>query len=194
MTDNRRFAHLTSLACHELRTPLATVSGFARTLARLELAEPAAQYAGMIEQATVQIRDLLEQLTIVTRIETGRFDPMLGEVDTLELCRVAAEELGDDRVSVSGNGASVRVPVEATQRAVTQLARAALRHGGLDRVELRARGPELELSPTTRMSGAVLAGEEMRDVGAFAAGTLVRALGGSIELDGERLRVVLPAY
>jgi len=193
MADDRRFAHLTSLACHELRTPLATVSGFARTLARLELAEPAGQYAGMIEQATAQIRELLEQLTIVSRIETGRFDPVLGEIDTLELARAAAEELGVDRVAVSGDGAPVRVPVEAMCRAMTQLARAALRHGGVDLVELRVDGCELQLSPTTRMSGAVLAGEELRDVGAFAAGALVRALGGSLELDGERLLVVLPA-
>jgi len=192
LTDDRRFAQLTSIACHELRTPLATVSGFARTLARLELAEPAGQYAGMIEAAAAQLRDLLEQLTIVARIETGRFDPALGEIDTLELARAASEELGDDRVSVSGSGTPVRVPVEATRRAVTQLARAALRHGGLDLVELRADGHVLELSPTTRMSGAVLCGEELRDIGALAAGALVRALGGSLELDGERLLVRLP--
>jgi len=192
LTDDQRFAQLTSIACHELSTPLATVSGFARTLARLELAEPAGQYAGMIEAAAAQLRDLLEQLTIVARIETGRFDPSLGEIDTLELARAASEELGDDRVSVSGSGTPVRVPVEATRRAVTQLARAALRHGGLDLVELRADGHVLELSPTTRMSGAVLSGEELRDVGALAAGALVRALGGSLELDGERLLVRLP--
>jgi len=192
LTDDQRFAQLTSIACHELSTPLATVSGFARTLARLELAEPAGQYAGMIEAAAAQLRDLLEQLTIVARIETGRFDPALGEIDTLELARAASEELGDDRVSVSGSGSPVCVPVEAMRRAVTQLARAALRHGGLDLVELHADGHVLELSPTTRMSGAVLSGEELRDVGALAAGALVRALGGSLELDGERLLVRLP--
>ena len=168
------------------------MSGFARTLARLELADPAGEYVKMIEAAAAQIRELLEQLAIVARIETGRFDPVFGEVDSLELARAVAEELGEERVVVSGDGVALRVPVEATRRAVTQLARAALRHGGLDTVELRVRGAELALSPTTRMSGAVLTGEELRDVGALAAGALVRALGGSVELAGERLLVRLP--
>ena len=32
MTDDNAFARLVSLACHDLRTPLATVHGFATTL------------------------------------------------------------------------------------------------------------------------------------------------------------------
>ena len=34
MTDDSDFARLVSLACHDLRTPLATVHGFATTLVR----------------------------------------------------------------------------------------------------------------------------------------------------------------
>ena len=34
MTDDPDFARLVSLACHDLRTPLATVHGFATTLSR----------------------------------------------------------------------------------------------------------------------------------------------------------------
>ena len=37
VATDRFFARFVSLACHDLRTPLATVSGFARTLERLEL-------------------------------------------------------------------------------------------------------------------------------------------------------------
>ena len=33
-TEETRFARLVSLACHDLRTPLATVVGFAHTLTR----------------------------------------------------------------------------------------------------------------------------------------------------------------
>ena len=36
MTEDSEFARLVSLACHDLRTPLATVNGFARTLTRFE--------------------------------------------------------------------------------------------------------------------------------------------------------------
>jgi hypothetical protein len=43
------------------------------------------------------------------------------------------------------------------------------------------------------MSGAVLLGDELRDLGAVAATTLVRALGGSVEVEGESLVVRLPS-
>src|SRR5205814_2018492 len=46
-TEETRFARLVSLACHDLRTPLATVVGFAHTLTRQgELEEPAAEVRG----------------------------------------------------------------------------------------------------------------------------------------------------
>ena len=35
MTNDRRFAELVSVACHDILTPLATVYGFARTLEQL---------------------------------------------------------------------------------------------------------------------------------------------------------------
>ena len=176
-----------------MRTPLATVYGFARTLSRQELGEPAGQYARMIEEATAQVKELLEQLAIVARIESGRFDPVLGEADSLELANAALVELGEDRVRVSGAGAKVQVPVEAVRRAVVQLTRAALRHGGLDEVSLHVRGAELELGPVTRNSGQVLVGDELRELGAAAACALIRAIGGSVELAGDRLLVRLPA-
>jgi len=175
-----------------MRTPLATVYGFARTLSRQDLGEPAGQYARMIEEATAQVRELLEQLAIVARIESGRFDPVLGEADSLELAKAAPLELGEERVHVSGEGALVSVPVEATRRALVQLTRAALRHGGLNEVSLRVRGPELELGPVTRNSAGVLVGEELRELGAAAACALIQAIGGSVELDVDTLRVRLP--
>ena len=36
MTEDPQFAQLVMLACHDLRTPLATVHGFAQTLVRME--------------------------------------------------------------------------------------------------------------------------------------------------------------
>jgi signal transduction histidine kinase len=190
--DDKRFARLTSLACHDLRTPLATVFGFARTLARLELDEPAGRYVEMIEAAAAQLGDLLDELALAARIEANRFEPVLIELDSLDLARSAAEELGNERVRVQGEGAVVRVPEGPTRRGVCQLVRAALRHGGLDEVELRVRGAELELSPLTRTSAPVLLGEELRDLGAAVATALIEALGGSVEAEGERLLVRLP--
>ena len=80
------FSLFVSLACHDLRTPLATVSGFAYTLERGDdLGDPAARYVSMIVAAAEQIAELLDALGVATRIEAGRYELALIEVDTLEL-------------------------------------------------------------------------------------------------------------
>jgi signal transduction histidine kinase len=180
------------LACHDLRTPLATVHGFANTLARAEgLDETSARYVEMIESASGQIAELIDELSVAARLAAGRYDPPLRAVDTLELARAAAERLGDDRVGVKGEGAELELDPDAAERAVGALARCALRHGGLERVELEVRGAELALAPVTPASAPVVLGEDLRDLGAAVAVRLIRARGGSVELDGETLRVRL---
>jgi signal transduction histidine kinase len=193
MPNDDRFAQLVALACHDLRTPLATVYGFARTLGHAGLEEPQGRYVEMIEAASAQMGELLDELALVARIELGRYQPALGEHDSLELAHAAAAELGAERVAVDGEGASVRVDGKATSHALARLARAAARHGGQDTVSLTVRGAVLELAPVTRASAPVLLGDELRELGAAAASALVRALGGSVEDEGERLIVRLPA-
>jgi signal transduction histidine kinase len=193
VTEDSSFPKLVSLAAHDLRTPLATVSGFAKTLIRREsLEDPASRYVQMIESAAGQMVELLDELGLAARIEDERYEPNLQEVNTLDLARGAAAELGEDRVRVGGDGAAVRVDVEATQRAVTALAQCALRHGGVELVDVNAAGPELTIAPITPASAPVVLGEALRDLGAAVAVRLVRALGGSVELDGETLHVRLP--
>lgn len=190
--DHHHFARLVSIACHDLRTPLATVFGFARTLARVDLPEAPSRYVSMIEAASGQIGDLLEELSVVARIESGRFEPTLAHLDTLELARAAAGEIGEERVRVTGEGATIRTDEALLRRSVGQLARAALRHGGLDEVDLAVAGPELELGPLTRYSAPVVSGEELRELQAAAGVVVVEALGGSVVVEGERLRIRLP--
>jgi signal transduction histidine kinase len=193
MGQDSRFPRLVSLACHDLRTPLATVHGFARTLARLELEDPARRYVEMIDTASQQLAELLDELSLVARIEAGQFEPRLADADSLELAQRAAQELEERTVSVSGDGARVRVEPEATRHAIRQLARAARRHAGLESIDLTVAGATLELSPITSSSGPVVTGEDLRELGAAAAVALVRSIGGSVELEDERLRIRLPA-
>jgi signal transduction histidine kinase len=192
VTDDTRFANLVVLACHDLRTPLATVHGFAHTLARVELDETAARYVGMISAATAQLGELIDQLSLAARIEAGRYDPVRKEIDTLELARAAAAALGEERVEVAGEGTTLEADADASERAVAALARCALRHGGLERVRLRVSGAELELSPVTAASAPVLLGEDLRDLGAAVAVRALRAQRGSVELEGETFRIALP--
>ena len=191
MPNDQRFAQLVSLACHDLRTPLATVFGFARTLARTELEPPTDRYIEMIEAASTQLGELLDELSLVARIQAGRYEPQLVAVDSLELARAAAAELEDGRVEVTGKGGTVRVPQEEMRRALSQLARAAGRHGGFDSVAVDVEDRTVTVSPVTPASGPVLLGEELRELGAAAATELIRALGGSVEVEGERLVVRL---
>jgi K+-sensing histidine kinase KdpD len=187
------FAALVDLACHDLRTPLATVRGFAKTLVRLEpLTERTATHLGMIEEAAAQMSGMLEQVALVTRIEEGRYDPALQQVDSLELARAAAAKLGEGRVAVGGLGGPVTVDVEPVEGALAAFADCALRHGGLERVALQVQGAEIRVSPTTVESAPVLMGEQLRDLGAAAARRLVEALGGSVALERESLLVRLP--
>jgi signal transduction histidine kinase len=193
LAEDRQFARLVSLACHDLRTPLATVHGFAKTLIRIdELGEPADRYVEMIDAASEQIAELLEELGLAARIADGRYEPTLREVETLELARAAAERLGEERVRVSGEGTTVRVDADAVERGVTALVRAALRHGGLDEVDVRVVGPELEIEPITDASSQVVTGRDLRDLGAAVAVRLLDALGGSAAVDDQTLRVRLP--
>ncbi len=187
------FAGLVNLACHDLRTPLATVRGFAKTLVRLEpLTERTAKHLRMIEEAAGQMSSQLEQLALVARIEEGRYEPALQQVDSLELAHAAGAKLAEGSFAVGGLGSPVTVDVEPVERALAAFADCALRHGGLERVALQVEGAEIRISPTTVESAPVLVGEELRDLGSAAARRLVEALGGSVSLDSDSLLVRLP--
>jgi signal transduction histidine kinase len=184
---SERFPRVVSLACHDLRTPLATVYGFARTLTRAgELDERSGRFLEMIEAAAEQMTDLLDQLGVLARIEADRYDPVLVEVDTLEL---ATSE--DERVETAGDGTQVETDPPAVKRGLEALAVAAVRHGGVERVTWTVRGRELELAPVADGAGPVVVGDELRDLGSVVARRVIEHLGGTVELDGETLRVRL---
>ena len=181
-----------AVACHDLRNPLATIFGFARTLTRTELDERSTRFVAMIDAASTELGELLDELSLVARIEAGRFDPELEQADSLELARAAAAELEEDRLVVSGEGAAVRVPARDLTRALARLGKASARHGGHDSVSLVVSGPELRVSPVSRTAEPVVLGREVRELGAAAAVALIEALGGSLAVESETLTIRLP--
>ena len=184
------FPRLVSLAAHDLRTPLATIHGFAQTLVRMgDLGQPKQRYVEMIDLAARQLAELLDELGLAARIEGGRYEPNLQPADTRELAAGAAEELGTDRVAVDGAGREVNVDRESMQRGVSALVQAALRHGGLEQVNVRVDGSTISISPVTAASGPVVLGEDLRDLGAAVAVLLIHAHGGTVELDGDVLSI-----
>jgi signal transduction histidine kinase len=192
VADDNDFARLVSLACHDLRTPLATVHGFATTLARGGgLEPPADRYVEMIDAASAQLAELIDELSLASRIESERYDPTMREADTLELARAAAARLGEDRVHVAGSGAALETDGDAVERGLAALFQSALRHGGFDRVDVEVDGPEVRLSPVTPASAPVVLGEDLRELGAAVAVRLVRRLGGSVSVAGETVEIKL---
>jgi len=182
-----RFPRVVSLACHDLRTPLATIYGFARTLTRTgELDERTLRFLGMIEEASEQMTGLLDEVGTAARIEGGRWEPVLLEADTLEL---ATSE--DDRVATQGAGERIETEPESVGRALESLAIAAALYGQVEQVTWTVRARELELAPVTADAAPVVTGESIRDLGSLVARLVIEELGGSIELDGETLRIRL---
>jgi signal transduction histidine kinase len=193
VTNDRQYAELVSVACHDILTPLATVYGFARTLERADLEPPTDRYVDMIGAASSQIDELVDQLRLATRIQLGLYQPVLVETDSLELARAAAERLEEGRVEVAGQGALVLVDPDPAARALAQLARATARFGGHDTVTVDVRGPVLTISPLSRPAEPVVLGEELRELAAPAAAMLVRALEGTLEARDETLVIEWPS-
>jgi signal transduction histidine kinase len=189
-TEDNSFPRLVSLACHDLRTPLATVQGFARTLVRMGgVGDPQDRYLGLIDSASTQLTELLEVLALAARIEGGRWEPLQQDADTFELAREAVEPLGEKAV-VSGAGGAVTTDRDAVRAALHGLANAALRHGGLERVEVDVDGVVFRIGPVSDAAPVVL-GEQLRDLGAAVGRMTVEALGGTVAVAGERLVVEL---
>jgi signal transduction histidine kinase len=184
-SQDTSFAQFVSLACHDLRTPLATIYGFARTIQRSEPAgEALARYVEMIVAASGELTDLLEELAIVARIEGGRFEPVLAPADTLELAREAVP-------GAAGSGTEIETDGSAVVRSLTAFADCARKHGGVESVSAVVDGTDVRLSPIEPRCAGVIMGDELKDLGAAVAQRVVRALGGSVQLDGTELRISL---
>jgi signal transduction histidine kinase len=186
MTD-ARFPRVVSLACHDLRTPLATIFGFARTLTRTgDLDERTMRFLGMIEEASEQMTGLLDELGVAARIEGDRWEPALRDTDTLELATSP-----DERVATEGEGETIATEPESVGQALQSLAVAAARYGAVEQVTWHVSGRDLELAPITADAAPVVTGESIRDLGSLIARMVIEELGGSLALDGETLRVRL---
>ena len=187
------FAQLVSLACHDLRTPLATASGFTHTLRRLDSLEaPADRYVEMIGAATEQMTDLLDLLAAAARIEAGRFEFQGRAADSRKLAGGAVAQLDEGEATLDGDGASVHSDPVWAQTALAALGTCVRRHGALDQVIFAVDGPSISIGPVADGVGPIALGDDLRDFGAAVGARILGAMGADLRLDGDRLVVRLP--
>ena len=110
-------ADFVSLVSHELRSPMASVIGSARTLQQRwrELSpEQRESFLAVIAHETSRLADLIGDVLDTSRIEAGTFSYSFEDVDLARLVRdsAAAAEHGQDEVAVE---AVVREPLPAVR-------------------------------------------------------------------------------
>ena len=110
-------ADFVSLVSHEMRSPMASVIGSARTLEQRwrELSpEQRESFLAVIAHETSRLADLIGDVLDTSRIEAGTFSYSFEDVDLARLVRdsAAAAEHGQDEVSVD---AVVREPLPAVR-------------------------------------------------------------------------------
>ena len=146
----------------------------------------------MIEQASDQLGELIDELSLAARIRDGRYDPKLEPVPVADLAAAAVERLGEERINLSGEGGSAMVDAEAAKRSVSALVQCALRHGGLEEIDVALAGNEVRVTPITKSSAPVALGQDLRDLGAAVAVMHIERLGGSVAVEGDTLTISLP--
>jgi K+-sensing histidine kinase KdpD len=101
-------------ACHELRSPLAVVYGFARMLENSDSIDEQAQakYVGQIVRSAERLDHMLDDLSKMGRIAAGRIHPQREQVALRSVVDdLAATEPNDGRLRVDP-GADVNVKVD----------------------------------------------------------------------------------
>jgi two-component system phosphate regulon sensor histidine kinase PhoR len=193
------FAEHVSVACHDLRTPLATVYGFARTLERLGgLDDRQMRYLGMVVAGAQELTRLIDDLATLTRLERGIQTIERGRVDLTELVDTVATEAADRHAP----GRTIYAPNHGHGHAETDHRLAVAAVSGLvdgalrldphaDRIELTADGSSVLLGPLSA-NALQLYAQADRDLRLAAARATLDALDATVVVEREHLRVVFP--
>ena len=188
--EHPTFAQLVSLACHDLRTPLATASGFASTLQRLDgLEAPADRSVDMIGAASGQMAELLDLLAVAARIESGRFEVRPRETNLRELTEAAVARLDEGRAVVDGEGGTVHVDPAWAETSLAAVGECIRRHGALEQVTFAVEDSRVSIGPVADGVGPIALGEDLRDFGAAVGARVLTEMGARLGVDGDRLVV-----
>ena len=161
------FPRVVSLACHDLRTPLATIYGFARTLTRADELDERIAALPRDDRGGGRADDRAARRARHGRAHPGR--PLGAGAARGRHARARARPT----TSASTPSATARRsrPKPTSSRAALQsLAVAAIRHGPVDQVTLaRATAARSSSRRSPTAAAPVVTGEELRDLGSLVA-------------------------
>jgi hypothetical protein len=194
---------LLSTLAHDLRTPLATVYGFARTLERqVPMDARGERFVTLILEAASDMERQLDQIATIGRVLSGRLVPEARATSAAELvaATLAALPARPDARTVraaaaEGYGEAVLLTdPQLAGRAVGLVADAALRLDvGTEAATVAPTADGLRLAPFSPEVRAIVL-EGGRDLALATAHVLLGALGGALDADGpDGVVVRLPA-
>jgi K+-sensing histidine kinase KdpD len=203
-------ADFVSLVSHELRSPMATVIGSARTLQQRwrELApEQRESFLALIADETTRLASLVADVLDTSRIEAGTFSYAFADVDLAELVRevAAAAEVGQDEVPVRAHVVdpipTIRGDRERLRQVLANLVENAVKYSpsgepvevsastqdGVVVVDVRDRGPGVAADDQTLIFekfGRARSGKTMpgTGLGLFIARSIAEAHGGTLDV------------
>ena len=125
---------------HELRTPLTVISGFVENLQADErcMDERLARPLELMAQQASRMRQIVEDLLLLARLEAGQTPPSLGTVDVGEMLNMIADECRAVRTDAPqitcevGSNRKVRGDVKQLHSAVSNLVVNAIHHTPAD--------------------------------------------------------------
>ena len=123
-----------------------------------DLGEPKQRYLEMIDAAALQLAELLDELGVAARIEGDRYEPNRQPIDTLDLARDAAAELGEERVASRGRARASGSTSTRRSAASPLWLRQLCGTEDLEHVELRVDGADADDRPRDRFVGPRPAG------------------------------------
>lgn len=191
--DPVHLGRLMSAIAHDLRTPLATIYGFAKTIERSGgLDERQERFLGLILAAAQDMDRMIENVSTVGHIAEGRMTSEFATVDSGALATAVAgavpERADGRRVVVRpGAGAEVETDVDRASRAIALVAEAALRlEPSRQEAYVMGDGAAVRCGP---FSEQLLRGLEAhgRDVPVETARIVLAFLGATLVTEGDEL-------
>ncbi len=185
-------------ACHELRSPLAVVYGFARMLEGADDIDAAARekYVGQIVRSAERLDTMLDDLSKIGRIAAGRIHPQIEHASLRAIVDgVASLDANADRLRVdAGTDVTVKVDPAWLSESLQAVVDGLCFEDGIDiRMTWRHEPHEVQLQLMPNSSFPMVDVEpEKSGLGISLARIRVVAMGGSFDGSGDRVVIVLP--